>query len=114
MLYEVITETEERIWCAVHELGYVPNQNARKLVRNEINDDQMPTRAIGCIFTSTQDSFNDPFFSMLARGVQEEASKRGYILGYSFSSTDLSHASLYNNMAVNRVDGAVIMGRFIV
>ncbi|MCT4542735.1 MAG: LacI family transcriptional regulator [Vallitalea sp.] len=106
-------ETQDKVWKIVRELGYIPNQNARNLIKgNESVIENKNTRAIGCIFTSTKDTYNDPFFSQIARGIQDEVSKRGYILGYSFSSCDMSFSSLYNNLTANPVDGAVILGRF--
>ncbi|WP_304943856.1 LacI family DNA-binding transcriptional regulator [Vallitalea guaymasensis] len=106
-------ETQDKVWKIVRELGYVPNQNARNLIKGQESIiENTNTRAIGCIFTSTKDTYNDPFFSQIARGIQDEVSKRGYILGYSFSSCDMSFSSLYNNLTSNPVDGAVILGRF--
>lgn len=37
-------QTQERIWAAVRELGYVPNQHARQLKRPEL--DQKPQNQI--------------------------------------------------------------------
>jgi len=107
-------ETQEKVWKIVRELGYVPNQNARRLVKGQrsAQGKKLRTKALGCIFTSTKDIYNDPFFSLIARGVQMEAEERGYILGYSFSSTDMTRSALYNNVTSMSVDGAVIMGRF--
>lgn len=106
-------ETQDKVWRIVQELGYIPNQNARRLVRGQRQDSEVSiTKTIGCIFTSTRDTYNDPFFSFIARGVQMEATERGYMLGYSFSSSNLTHSALYNNIATTPVDGAVIMGQF--
>jgi len=107
-------ETQEKVWKIVRELGYVPNENARRLVKSQeqARGKKLSTKALGCIFTSTKDTYNDPFFSLIARGVQMEAGERGYILGYSFSSTDMTRSAFYNNVTSNPVDGAVVMGRF--
>ena len=105
-------ETSDRVWKIVQELGYQPNQNARKLIKGHTESAPMKTKAIGCIFTSTTDSYTDPFFSQIAMGIQQEVSNRGYVMGYSFSSYDMSDAALYNNISMNQVDGAVILGRF--
>lgn len=106
-------ETTEKVWRIVRELGYIPNQNARKLVYNQADPNDTPkTKAIGCIFTSIRDTYNDPFFSAITRGIQAEASKRGYIIGYSYSSCNMTHSALYNNLTSNQVDGAIVMGRF--
>lgn len=106
-------ETADKVWRIVRELGYMPNQNARNLIlKQEIGEEKAKTKAIGCIFTSTKDTYNDPFFSQIALGIQDEVSKRGYVLGYSFSSCEMSFSALYNNLATNPVDGAIILGRF--
>ena len=105
-------ETSDKVWKIVQELGYLPNQNARKLIKGHTDVSPMKTKAIGCIFTSTADTYTDPFFSQIAMGVQQEVSDRGYVMGYSFSSYDMSDAALYNNISMNQVDGAIILGRF--
>lgn len=105
-------QTSDRVWKIVQELGYKPNQNARKLIKGHTDAEPMKTKAIGCIFTSTSDTYTDPFFSQIAMGIQQEVSDRGYVMGYSFSSYDMSDAALYNNISMNQVDGAIILGRF--
>jgi DNA-binding LacI/PurR family transcriptional regulator len=106
-------ETAEAVWRIVRELGYVPNQNARKLVYNQTDPHDPPrTKALGCIFTSIRNTYNDPFFSAITRGIQAEAAKRGYIIGYSYSSCNMTNSALYNNLTANPVDGAIVMGRF--
>lgn len=105
-------ETSDKVWRIVQELGYLPNQNARKLIKGHTEESPMQTKAIGCIFTSTADTYTDPFFSQIAMGIQQEVSNRGYVMGYSFSSYDMTDAALYNNISMNQVDGAIILGRF--
>lgn len=106
-------KTAERVWRIVRELGYVPNQNARNLVFNQENPGEgLKTKALGCIFTSIRDDYNDPFFSAITRGIQTEAAKRGYVIGYAYSSCSMTHSALYNNLTSNPVDGAIVMGRF--
>lgn len=105
-------ETTDKVWEIVKELGYIPNQNARLLKGEGNGDKEVRTKAIGCIFTSTTDAFTDPFFSQIAMGIQKEVIKSGYVLGYAFSSCDLTDSALYNNISANKVDGAIILGRF--
>lgn len=106
-------ETSDKVWEIVKELGYVPNQNARKLIKGE-GDERNPikTKAIGCIFTSKDSSYTDPFFAEIARGIQDEIVKRGYVMGYTYSSYDMTDSALYNNISTNKVDGVIILGRF--
>jgi DNA-binding LacI/PurR family transcriptional regulator len=105
--------TADKIWKIVKEMGYVPNQSARKLIKGE--DDKKTitnSKAIGCIFTSTKDTYNDPFYSQIAVGIQEEISKRGYILAFTYSSYETSFSALYNNLSTNPVSGIIVLGRF--
>nr|WP_307992511.1 LacI family DNA-binding transcriptional regulator [uncultured Niameybacter sp.] len=106
-------ETSDRVWQVVKELGYIPNQNARNLIKGE-GDGETPTKtkAIGCIFTSKTNSYTDPFFSQIAIGIQKEIINRGYVMGYTFSSYEMTDSALYNNIVANKVDGAIILGRF--
>jgi DNA-binding LacI/PurR family transcriptional regulator len=106
-------ETAENVWRIVRELGYVPNQNARKLVYNQTDAQRPPkTKVLGCIFTSIRDTYNEPFFSAINRGIQLEAAQRGYVIGYSYFSDNMTQPALYNNITANPVDGAIVMGRF--
>jgi DNA-binding LacI/PurR family transcriptional regulator len=106
-------ETAATVWRIVRELGYVPNQNARKLVYNQADPDAFPkTKALGCIFTSVSDTYNDPFFSAITRGIQAEAARSGYLIGYTYSSCTMTESALYNNLTAHPVDGAIVMGRF--
>ena len=57
-------QTQERIWAAVRELGYVPNQHARQLKRPEL--DQKPqNQNLDCVYARTIGPYLDPFFTVL-------------------------------------------------
>lgn len=106
-------ETSDKVWEIVKELGYVPNQNARQLIKGQGDDKSVPrTKAIGCIFTSKDSSYTDPFFAEIARGIQDEIVKRGYVMGYTYSSYNMTDSAMYNNISTNKVDGVIILGRF--
>ena len=105
-------ETTDKVWSIVKELGYTPNQSARNLIKQSDEQQEVSTRAIGCIFTSAVGSCTDPFFSQMAIGIQKEIHKRGYVMGYSFSSYDMTNSAMYNNLSANKVDGAIILGQF--
>ncbi len=106
--------TSDKVWKIVKELGYTPNQNARNLINNVYNEEEAPvlTKAIGCISAAMNGVFNDPFFASISRGIADEIHKRGYVVAYSFSSTDMSFSALYNNLMYNPVDGAILLGRY--
>jgi DNA-binding LacI/PurR family transcriptional regulator len=106
-------DTADKIWAIVKEMGYTPNQSARKLIKGEDDTNPIPSsKAIGCIFTSTKDTYNDPFYSQIAVGIQEVISKRGYVLAFNYSSYDTSFSALYNNLSAYPVEGIIVLGRF--
>lgn len=94
----VSEKARERISEAVKELGYVPHAGARSLSLARNN-------AIGVVLPD----LHGEFFSEIVRGMEREASRRGYLLL-------LSNLHGRNEQAVNalramrgRVDGLVLM-----
>jgi len=60
-------ETRERVEAAVAELGYVPNRLARSLRSKR-------THTLALVITD----ITNPFFTTVARGVEDTASDAGY------------------------------------
>ncbi len=100
-------ETVERIWQAVRETGYSVNENARSLRRKE-RQTARETLAIDCVFARDQDSFNDPFFTVLMRIIEAEAFQRGYNLRYQYPIGDVDR---HPNADRRKKDAAIILGR---
>lgn len=91
-------DTRKRIREAVEELGYVPNQVARSLAKGD-------TQIISLIVTDITNSF----FTTLARGVEDEAQKQGYIitLGNTDENIEIENRHL-SAMISRQVDGVII------
>jgi DNA-binding LacI/PurR family transcriptional regulator len=91
--------TRRRVLAAVRELGYEPNSQARNLKRRRAH-------AVGLI---VPDILN-PFFALVAEGVQEEARRRDYLLVLCSSDfeaeREAGHARL---LRANRLDGVVYL-----
>lgn len=106
-------EVQDKIWEIVRETEYVPNINARNLKLKE-NEDMSPIlkKTIGCIFARSSDTVNDPFFSQIARAIEQEAFRQGYIMKFSFSAYDINDPNTYQLISNNNVNGIVILGRF--
>jgi LacI family transcriptional regulator len=94
----VAAATRARVLQAIDELGYVPNALARGLLQGR-------TRTIALIVSD----ISNPFFTQIARGVEDVAHRSGYavILGNSDESTDKERVYI-NAMLSNRVDGLLI------
>lgn len=92
-------ETRERVEQAISELGYIPNALARSLRFKQ-------TRTIALILTD----ITNPFFTTLARGVEDVASEQGFSV--IFCNTDESEkeeAEYINVLLQKQVDGLLLV-----
>lgn len=106
-------EVQDNIWKIVRETNYIPNSTARNLkLGNAQEYTEVPSKTIGCIFARSESSLNDPFFSQIARAIEQEAFRLGYIMKYSFSAYDINDSNTFHLIANNQVNGIAILGRF--
>jgi LacI family transcriptional regulator len=90
--------TKARIAEAVRELGYVPHAGARSLSLARTN-------AVGVVLPD----LHGEFFSEIVRGMDREASRRGYLLLLSNLHGRAEQAVLALKAMRGRVDGLVVM-----
>jgi len=88
----------ERVAEAVRELGYVPHAGARSLSLARTN-------AIGVVLPD----LHGEFFSEIVRGMDREASRRGYLLLLSNLHARAEQATLALRAMHGRVDGLIVM-----
>ncbi len=92
-------DVRARVLAAVEELGYMPNTLARSLrIRR--------THTLALILTD----ITNPFFTTLARGVEDAASKAGYTV--LFGNTDESEEKEMHYLETilqNQVDGILLV-----
>lgn len=106
-------EVRDRIWRIVRETNYVPNQTAQKLkLGNKDSFTKNSSKTIGCIFARSLDTLNDPFFSNIARAIEQEAFRQGYVMKYSFSAYDINDPQTYQIISNYQVNGIAVLGRF--
>ena len=97
--FENVSEAaRERITAAVAELGYVPHAGARSLSLARNN-------AIGVVLPD----LHGEFFSEIVRGMDREASRRGYLLLLSNLHAGGQQAANALKAMRGRVDGLVVM-----
>jgi LacI family transcriptional regulator len=92
-------ETQERVIKAIGELGFVPNALARSLRFKQ-------TKTIALVLTD----ITNPFFTTLARGVEDAASENGFTV--MFSNTDESEAEEAEHLTTllqKQVDGVLLV-----
>jgi LacI family transcriptional regulator len=98
---DVNEQTRARIKALADELGYVPNQAARRLQSQQSN-------TIGLVIPLTDD-FSDPFFMELLTGVGRQASTYGYDLLISAHPPGDEEMEAYQRLVSgSRVDGMVL------
>ena len=101
-LNNVRSETRERIVAAARELGYVPHAGARSLSIARAH-------AIGVVLPD----LHGEFFSECVRGMDREASRRGYLLLLSNMHDDSEQAAVALRAMRGRVDGLLVMAPHI-
>jgi LacI family transcriptional regulator len=94
----VSEQARERIASAVTELGYVPHAGARSLSLARNN-------AIGVVLPD----LHGEFFSEIVRGMDREASRRGYLLLLSNLHARSEQATQAVRAMRGRVDGLIVM-----
>lgn len=85
-------ETKNKIWQAVKELGYVPNQHARNLVNNKQEKTNTRTMKIGWVANPTQAETN-PYFATIYRGIRDTLTVNDYTL-ISITKDELENEAL--------------------
>lgn len=97
--YRVSEETSRRILKIAAELNYQPNLAAKSLRSGH-------TKTIGLVVSD----ISNPFFSQLARLLEDEAAKRGYTVLFGSSDEDADKMSRVTSSLINRgVDGLIVV-----
>lgn len=108
----VSEETKSKIWRAVQDLGYEPNESARKLVMKKNTASKQPTMQIGFISSWTfYSAEQDPFFTPIFAGMRQMLEDNGYTFAYVHTFKELrNEALLHKLLHEQRVDGMIVFG----
>jgi LacI family transcriptional regulator len=92
-------DTRQRVLAAVEELGYVPNRLARGLRSRRSN-----------VLALVLADISNPFFTLIARGVEDAASEHGYMVIYCNTDESEAEEQKYIDLLLqNRVDGILLV-----
>ena len=92
-------ETRERVESAIAEIGYIPNTLARSLRFKK-------TKMLALILTD----ITNPFFTTLARGVQDAASAQGFsVILCNTDESEAEQAEHLTALVQKRVDGVLLV-----
>lgn len=100
---DISPKTRDYVQAVAKEMGYVPNNFARKLQSQKAD-------AIGLILPGTENlRFSDPFFSQLLSGIIEETSKAGLDLSISAANKEDELDAYIEHIKGQRVDGFIVV-----
>src|SRR3954453_15895511 len=95
----VSAATRQRVELAIAELGYVPNALARQLRSKR-------TKMLALVLSD----ISNPFFTTIARGVEDAASARGFAVMFCNTDESDEEESRYLRLLVERqVDGVLLV-----
>jgi LacI family transcriptional regulator len=92
-------ETRARVEAAITELGYIPNTLARGLRSKR-------THTLALVMTD----ITNPFFTLIARGVEDRASHSGYTVIYcNTDESEVKEEKYINILLQKQVDGVLLV-----
>ncbi len=92
-------DIRQRVEAAVAELGYVPNSLARSLRSKR-------THTLALVLSD----ITNPFFTTLARGVEDTASRAGYTVIFCNTDESAAKEQMYLNLLIQKqVDGILLV-----
>lgn len=98
-------ETKAKVWQAVRELGYEPNESARRLVKNQ-KEEIRPSKQIGCIVAGSHLRDDHPYFSPILAGFNKKITELGYTVAFIKDDEEL----LRKMVQEIRIDGVIVIG----
>ena len=96
-------QLKEKIWAAAHEIGYVPNQNARNLKKG-VAEEEKPKKTM-IVMARPKIQEKDLFFRELFKQLEIELFKQGVLMGGVVSADDLKTEKQPD------FDGIIVIGR---
>ncbi|MFD0713438.1 LacI family DNA-binding transcriptional regulator [Paenibacillus sp. GCM10027626] len=104
-------ETRNKIWEAIHQHGYVPDNTARSLARKTMKQAGAKAISIGYVTFSSYEKIGHPYFSPILQGIEEEIHRQGCRLGFTVTVEELNQKRyLRQQIQAERVDGMIYLG----
>lgn len=102
-------ETKKKVWKAARELGYTPNESARRLVTGEAKP-ASKHRRIGCIVSAPQNKYNHPYFSPILEGIEKKLGDLGYTLASVLSLEEIRKDHVFHEkISSGGLDGIIVV-----
>ena len=100
---KVSDSAREAVLKAISELGYVPNQAARSLVRRR-------TDTVALVVSESEERvWGEPYFASIIRGITRGLADTGLQLMLTLAQSRSEHAQLERYLAERHVDGVLLV-----
>lgn len=104
----VSEETRKKIWDAAQQLGYRSKSSAKK----QAEAPEKEPLHIGCIVANPQNKYNDPYFSVILKGIERALEAQGLRLQFVFSMENQEDLGKLQAMISEfRIDGMLVVER---
>lgn len=107
--YKVTEETRNRVWAAVKELNYIPNQTAKKLSFRKGSGTSRSNYRLGCILCVTTEKYSDPYYMEILSALEQRLLDDGLSLSLIKTPNELKDEVVLLNMLSEELSGLVIM-----
>lgn len=101
---DISARTVERVQSVAAELGYKPNQNARRLATGV-------AEAVAYVIPQNHSSLSEPFVAQLLQGIDDSVSRRGWDLLVSHSRSAEDEAEKIHRLITSGRVGGVVLSR---
>ena len=105
-------ESKIRVLKSIEELGYIPNNYAKKLAHSRNTDEhRLQTNCVGCILYRDYSKFTTPGNAEILQAIDRELMKNKYHLCFYYSLNELENDPLLFNKNVNaeNIDGLIVL-----
>jgi LacI family transcriptional regulator len=106
--YKTTEQTKQKVWSAVNELNYIPNNTARGLSKKYKKTDTTSIK-IGCILSITKEKYTDPYYMAILGGVESQLNKKGYSLSVLRTCKELDDKKILYDTIDDSLTGLIIM-----
>jgi DNA-binding LacI/PurR family transcriptional regulator len=109
--YKSTRETQERVWKAVSDLNYVPNQAAKHLSRHgdmKFKPEENRIK-VGCVLCVTREKYTDPYFMSILSGAESKLVESGYNFSVIRTSYELQDTAILYNTLNEALTGLIVM-----
>jgi LacI family transcriptional regulator len=104
--YQVAKETRERVWEAVHRLGYRVQADTAAMASNQARQEH-GRASVGLILDDVDDLYAFPFWLRVLAGIERELILHKCHLLFSYTANDLKHAYKRQLVSSKHVDGLI-------